>query len=78
MWVRRVAESVTIRKKQFHACDSSEIATRTKTELRQARIYAKRKQAFKETKQTILPQEKTQKATEMHHKAWEAGLPQNN
>jgi len=33
---------------------------------------------FKEIKKTLLIQEKTEKVTEMEHKAWEVGLPQNS
>lgn len=39
MWVRRVAESIIVREKQFHACDNKEIATKAKIVLVQANMY---------------------------------------
>lgn len=39
MWVRRVTESATVREKQFHACDNSEMLTKTKTVLVKAIMY---------------------------------------
>ena len=39
MWVREFIGWANIRAKQFHACDSSEIATKTETELEQASIH---------------------------------------
>jgi hypothetical protein len=39
MWVRQFAGWANVRAKQFHACDNSEIATKTETELGQASIY---------------------------------------
>ena len=43
MWVRRVVESTTIREKQFHACDMSEMLMKTKTMLEQASMYQNEK-----------------------------------
>lgn len=39
MWVRRVTESVTVHEKQFHACDNSEILTKTEMVLVQSIMY---------------------------------------
>ena len=39
MWVRQFADWVNVCVKQFHACDSSEIATKNETELGQASIH---------------------------------------
>jgi len=39
MWVRRVTESVTVHEKQFHACDSSEMLTKTEMVLVQVSMY---------------------------------------
>ncbi len=39
MWVKRFAESVTVREKRFHACDINEIAIETEKMLGQASIH---------------------------------------
>jgi len=39
MWVRQFASWANIYAKQFHACDDSEVAMKTKIELGQASIY---------------------------------------
>lgn len=39
MWVRQFIGWENICAKQFHACDNSEIATKTETKLRQANVY---------------------------------------
>ena len=31
MWVRRITKSVTVREKEFHACNNSEMLTKTET-----------------------------------------------
>jgi len=49
MWVRRVAESVTIREKQFHACDSSEMLMKTETVLGKASIHVNDNKHSKES-----------------------------
>jgi len=40
MWVKRVAESETVRAKQFHACDNSEMLMKTETVLVQASMHS--------------------------------------
>lgn len=39
MWVRGVAELATVREKQFHACENSEIEMKTEIVLIQASMY---------------------------------------
>jgi len=39
MWVRRVAESTTFHEKEFHACDNTEMLTKTVTVLGRANIH---------------------------------------
>ena len=39
MWVKRVAESTTIRAKQFHACDNTKIASKIETMLGKTSIH---------------------------------------
>ena len=39
MWAKRVATSTTVRAKQFHACDKSEMLTKTEMVLVQASMH---------------------------------------
>jgi len=39
MWVKQVAESSTVRAKQFHACDNSEMLMKTETVLVQETMH---------------------------------------
>lgn len=39
MWVREFTSWANVHAKQFHACDSNEIETKTETKLGQASIY---------------------------------------
>ena len=63
MWVRQVIELATVREKQFHACDNSEIATKTKTEL--GNIEYMQTKVGVQRKKTTLTQANTQKVTKM-------------
>ena len=52
MWARRAAGSLIVREQQFHACDNSEIATKTETVLGQASILVNdNKHSMKSNKQ---------------------------
>jgi len=52
MWVRQVIESTTICEKQFHACNNSDVETKTKTVLEQASMCQKvRKHSLKSSRQ---------------------------
>lgn len=49
MWVKWVSESTTIRAKQFHACDSSEIVTKTETVQVQASMHVNDSKCLKKS-----------------------------
>jgi len=52
MWVRRVAELAIFHEKQFHACNNTEIETKTETVLGQANIHVNNnKRSLKSSKQ---------------------------
>ena len=49
MWVRQFIGWVNVRAKQFHACDNSEIATKTETELEEASIHVNNSKCSKKS-----------------------------